>query len=374
MPLRISTFIKNVTDNISTKPKAFGVAQSDITRLEPWYVKKDHDGKYTVTVPSDLESFAEDPAVVAALAALTRLKADTFIGLPMGDNKELWDRCHLDTDLFYYGIAAALREGTTIAFPNYSGWFGKGYNLCVRRRLTQGGLKPWCIRGTSIALRNVFAHKAWGATLARGYKHLELLIREASDHIKLNEGMASTWVVPESTIRGTKIKKFRLKTGFLLQPDIDAINHRLQDPITRYNNILAGLSKITFAEACNLEVTITEANKAIRGVDRLARHISDSRAKVLFPPVSGKKKQKKIPIEGKLLTIDPVLFINKFGPYEACGVQPYSTSEEVAINNEGILKVTQLTKEFDDYVVSVDIEYRGYLLSWWNTEFLPRFA
>jgi len=224
------------------------------------------------------------------------------------------------------------------------------------------------------ALRKVFAHKAWGSTLPRGYKHLEMLIREASDCIKLNEGAASSWVLPESTIKGTKIKKFRLKTGFLLQPDIDAINFRLQDPITRYNNILQGLSKITFAEACNLESTITEANKAIRGVDRVAAHIADGRAKVLFPPTTGKKKGKKIPIESKLLTIDPVLFINKFGPYEACGVSPYSSSEEFAFNEDGSLKISILSKDFTDYVETIDTEYRAFLLSWWNTEFLPRFA
>jgi hypothetical protein len=347
--------------------------------LEPWFVQKDSDGKYTVTVPSDIEAFADDPAVMSCTAAIHLLGAQTVEGLPMARDHQLWQRCHKDVDLYYYGIAALLKDGTVGSYPNYSGWFGKGYNLVARRRLNNEGIKPWAIRGSTTPLRKIWSHKAWGESLPRGYKHLEVLIREAADHLKLLEKEVGSWMVPLSVIKGSKLKKSLTvsKTGFLLQPDIDALNLRFKAGIDLYGEIEAEISKAKFSTFIDLEDKILTANKAVQSLERLGVHIIDTRAKLLYPTSEKPKgkKPKKTPLKEKLLNIDPVLFINRFGPYEACGIAPFTTSEEAAFDKEGhTLLIDKLETELNQYIGRQRVELADILRSWWNTEFLPRYG
>jgi hypothetical protein len=346
--------------------------------LEPWYVQKDSDGKIIVTIPSDIESFADDPAVITCIAAIHLLGASTVEGLPMKNDINMWSRCHPDVDLYYHGISALFKEGTVNTFPNYSGWFGKGYNLVARRRLAKEGVKPWAIRGSSMPLRKVWSHKSWGESLPLGYKHLEMLVREAADVLNLVEDDICSWMVPLSTIKGTKMKRQLAvsKTGFLLQPDIDALNIRFALGIKTYESITSQIAKPNKDIFISLDEKIMEANRAIQILESTASKIIDTRAKLLYPTqtkVRG-KKQKKIPLKEKLFSLDPVLFINRFGPYEACGVAPFTTSEESAFEKGETLLIEKLEQEFNQYLGRQPPMMADVLRSWWNTEFLPRYG
>jgi hypothetical protein len=316
---------------------------------------------------------------MSCTAAIHLLNAQTVEGLPMGKNHQLWERCHKDVDLYYYGIAALLKDGCIRSYPNYSGWFGKGYNLIARRRLTNEGIKPWAIRGSTMPLRKIWSHKSWGESLPSGYKHLEILVREAADHLKLLEKEASSWMVPLSVIKGSKLKKSLTvsKTGFLLQPDVDALNLRFKDRIDFYGEIEAEISKATMATFIALEEKVLDANKAVSNLEKLGAHIIDTRAKLLYPSADRPKgkKPKKVPLKEKLLNIEPVLFINRFGPYEACGIAPFTTSEEAAFSPDGnTLLIEKLEKEFNQYTGRQKVDLADILRSWWNTEFLPRYG
>jgi len=351
--------------------------QQDNSKVEPWFVQKSSDGKFTVTIPSDIESFADDPAAMSGIAAAHLLNATIVEGLPMGRNPELWQRCHHDVDLYYFGIAALLKDGVVRSYPNYSGWFGKGYNLVARRRLTKQGIQPWAIKGSTIPLRKVWSHKAWGETLPRGYKHLEILIREAADALELHEESAASWMVPLSVIKDSKLRKHLSseKTGFLLQPDIDALNIRFKSGIDLYHQVESDISKATMQTFVDLESKITSANKAVADLERIASHIVDTRAKLLYPATVGrKKKQKKVSLKEKLSAIDPVLFVNRFGPYEACGIAPFTSSEDAAYTSDGTLRIEHLNTEFELYTRRQPENWADILRSWWNTEFLPRFG
>jgi hypothetical protein len=374
---RIIDYIASVISNIPVKPAVYGRTALDMSRLEPWYVAKNSDGKITVTVPSDIESFPDDPGVIAAIAAIGTLKAEIFVGGPMRDQPQKWVRCHEDTDLYYAGIAASLREEFVHSYPGYSGWFGKGYNLCVRRRLTQEGIKPWSIKGSTMPLRKVWTHKSWGETLPSGYKHLEVLLREASDCLILHEEASVSWMVPLSTIRGTKMRKSLAtsKIGFLLRPDVDALNTRYATQIAAYESVQSEISKPGLSTFVELDQKIEQANRGIADLERAAGHIIDMRAKILYPPtkVKTKKKPKKTPIKEKLGELEPTVFINRFGPYEACGIVPFSTSDETLLTQEGNIRIVEISEQFRQYSERHPA-WGDILMSWWNTEFLPRFG
>jgi hypothetical protein len=242
-------------------------------------------GELVVTVPYDLESHADDPGCLAAVGALSVLKPKLVDGLPIKDRPDAWVRCHKDVDQYYLGMAASLKEGTIVDFPNYAGWFGKGYNLIGHRRLIKAGLKPWFLRGSETPIRKVWSHKAWGDKLPSGYKHLEVLIRLASDALILSEKSAETWVVPLQTLKGTKVKKQLAlsKVGFLLQPDIDALNIRYKDGIKAFDDFNTRYAKMTFKEYCILDEKIKIANNAVRDLERTTESIIDHRAAVLYP-------------------------------------------------------------------------------------------
>jgi hypothetical protein len=362
--------------NISVKPVAYGKTQQDNSRLEPWFVQEEQ-GQYTVTVPADVESFGDDPAAVACYAAVDLLKANIVIGHPMKGNNSLWERCHSEVDLFYFGVAAILKEQQVGPYHNYSGWFGRGYNLMARRRLSMAGIRPWAIRGSTTPLRKVFSHKGWGESLPAGYKHLEVLLRLAADKLNLNKELAAQWMVPLSSLKGNKIKKALAsdKLGFLLQPDVDALHKRFESEIKEFHSLDSELSRPTMDLFIGLEDKITSANKAVRNLEALSAHIIDTRAKVLYPPEKGKirKRKKKVTLKDKLLECDPVLFINRFGPYEACGIAPFTSSEEAAFAEDGSLKIASLTSEFEQYTRRHPA-WEDVLRSYWNTEFLVRFS
>jgi hypothetical protein len=379
VPSPIVKFLTKIWSIISTRPSGWGQVQQDKSRLEPWFTHKDSNGNITVTIPSDIESFGDDPGAVSCIAAAHVCGAKMVEGLPMGNNPALWQRCHPDTDLYYYGIAALFKDGCVRSFPNYSGWFGKGYNLIARRRLANEGIKPWSIRGSTMPLRKVWSHKAWGETLPLGYKHMEMLLREAADRLELTEGEITSWMVPLSVIKGTKIRKALSvsKGGFLLQPDIDALNMRFREGIKAYEAFETETSRPTKRTFVELEEKVAFTCKAIAPLESTASKIIDTRAKLLYPPQpkTRGRKPKKIPLKEKLLTIDPILFINRFGPYEACGVPPFTTSEEASIDpSTGALRIEKLGMEFNQYTTHQPPETVDVLRSWWNTEVLPRYG
>jgi hypothetical protein len=375
--IRISHYIDVVVENIPTKPAVYGKVALDMSRLEPWYILKEADGSHTVTVPSDVESFSDDPAVLCALAAIRKLNAAIYIGAPMKDEPTRWARCHEDVDLYYMGIAASLREEYMHAYPSYSGWFGKGYNLCNRLRLSMEGIKPWSIKGSTVPLRKVWTHKGWGETLPSGHKHLEVLLREASANIILKEDVAPSWMIPLSKIRGSKMKKSLAisKLGFLLQPDIDALSTRFAQEIGFYEEVQSNIAHATMKTFIELDNQIERANHGITDLERAAGHIIDVRAKILYPPdkVKGKRKVKKVPLKDKLGELDPTTFINRFGPYEACGIIPFSTNDENVLTQDGSVKTVEIGHQFSQYSERHPA-WSSLLMSWWNTEFLPRFG
>jgi hypothetical protein len=372
----LRTIVDTIVSVIRTKPSGFGKANISTAILEPWYCTWEDD-HWVVTVPSDLESFSDDPGVVAAVAALDVLGATIRPGSPMRGNPALWDRCHKDVELYYFGIAAALREGILDDFHNYSGWFGKGYDLVKRRRLTREKLPPWVLRGSSVPMRKVWSHKAWGEKLPAGYKHLEVLVREASDLIKLDEGKVAQWVVPLNTLRGTKIKKHLPieKVGFLLQTDIDALEDRFSEGIKTFKDFNSQYSKFTLSELVNIDDKIKDANRAVFDLDRVANQIIDLRASVLFPKETQRKRKKeRLTLKERISRLDPVTFINKFGPYEALGVPRFSVSNDSSYNANGEFQFLDAAEQFLNYVDKIPEPGNLILKSWWAVEVIPRYA
>jgi hypothetical protein len=374
--IHVKEVVELLQHKIRTTPAEWGKSGSDVSELEPWYIVQDGN-RFTVTVPSDIEGFADDPACLVGIAALSMLQAKVVVGLPMHGMPNSWVRCNKDVDQYYYGIAAALKEQRLIDFPNYSGWFGKGYNLIGHRRLIKEGLKPWFLRGSEAQLRKVWSHKAWGDKLPVGYKHLEVLIRLAAERLILTEKAAASWVVPLQTLRGSKIKKSLIKDklGFLLQPDVDALNVRFARGIERFEAFNTQYSTFSLDDLTNLDNKILEANKAIHDLERVSQSIIDHRAQVLFPPLQGKRKKvAKVSLKERISKLDMIDFVNRFSPCEACGIPKFTTSyDSITPAGQEEYSLDMLENQYVTYARS-HATWHDILLSWWNLEFLPRYG
>jgi len=232
----VKAVFQTVFDTTRTTPREWGSTNNDVRRLEPFYIDLGQSPP-VVTVPSDIESYADDPVIRLAMVATVAIGADLIIGKPLRDNPEYFIEAHKDTVGFYEGLCAAIRKGETSTFPNYSGWFGKGYNSIMKWVISSAGIAPWCLRGNSESLRKVWSHKKWGEKLPILYKHLEVLIKVAKDSVKLTEGQVHTWCTSIDTLRGKQLKKNpHYKVGILTQTDIDCLEYRFKNNLTAWKN------------------------------------------------------------------------------------------------------------------------------------------
>jgi len=365
----VEHYMNIVFEQIPTRPMG-AKGRPDIEGLEPWYVNS-VNGNLQVTVPSDLESYSDDPGVIAAIAATKVLKAKIVVGLPM-DNPQQWVRCHKDCDQYFYGIAAALREGNVDLFPNYSGWFGKGYNLVKHGALVNQNLRPWLLRGSAEPLRKIFAYKKWGEKLPNGWKHFEVLLRYASQSLQ-PLGQAATWLVPLNSLKGTKIKKTLLcqKIGFLLQTDVDALNIRFKDQLDDFRNFQTNYKEMTLQEAISLEDRLLEINQGLKIVEMVAARIIDHRASVLYPKVEKNRKKSKIPLKERMRHVELEDFINHFNPSTACGIIPFTVTKDISQDEITLNIFHQISDDFRKYARNYPA-WEDLLLAWWNTEVNPR--
>jgi hypothetical protein len=372
----VEAVFQTVYDSTRTTPKEWGAPNDDARRLEPFYIDLGQSPP-VVTVPSDVESFADDPVVRTAIVACMAIKAKIIIGKPMNDEPLYYVRAHPDTVGYYEGISAAIRKGETSSFPNYSGWFGKGYNSMMKWVISSAGIAPWCLRGNSESLRKVWTHKKWGEKLPVFYKHLEVLIKSAKDTIKLTEGSVPSWCTSIDTLRGRQLKKNpSYKPGILTQTDIDALDFRFKNDLADWKNQCKKLQNPSLELMKSLDETIKQANASLRNYESTADTIIDSRAKILFAPIPGIKrnKTKKEKISDKVRRVDIFVYINKFSPCTALGITPFTVTEpsDKVESRESYVRAIQ--DQFDSYLKKQHSDYADFLLSWWNTDVLPRIS
>jgi hypothetical protein len=373
-----ATWIRAVAEKVKTKPTEIGKSGINVVELEPFYIKLGADNNYIVTVPSDIESFADDPAVVLACQAIVCLNAKVTIGSSMGSNAKLWAKCLDETSLYYYGAAAALHEGTVKAFPNYHGWFGRGYNFVIRTRLIKAGWKPWLIKGSEYGFPKVFSYKQWTENVPTGYKHLVVLVREAAQHIQIDEESAVNWLLPISALKGSKLKK-KLPTekrGFLLDSDIYSLEGRFKDQIAKYKEGIQMLSNPDFQTCVQAESVIQESNKAVVELEKVADRIMNERATAIYTVAPGvkRRKSKNQKLSDLILQAGPVSFLNHWSPCTALGLQPYSVSENIVYSDStNALNLERVRTHFQNYS-NLHKAYGGFLMRWFETEFVARFA
>jgi hypothetical protein len=369
---RVEHFLREYYTKIATEPRNWAQRAPDMQDLQPWYVSRIGDS-YTVTVPSDLESFADDPGVCAAIAACGCLGAEIKIGLPMNDQPELWVRNHPECDQYFYGLAAALRVGTVLKFPGYSGWFGKGYNLIMRARLTDEGYRPWLLRGTTMPMRKVFSHKKWGDNLPSGWKHFEVLTRAASRHLKLSEEVTS-WAVPLEALKGTRIKKGLLseKIGFLQQVDVDALHQRFKTQIDDYHLFSARYKDLSADSLKGLETILNQINSGIKQAEMVSDSIINHRASVLYPGKETARNKRRRPLKSRIAELDIETFVNVMGPWKAIGIAPFALTVEMGQNGLPLQSSPELLQQFEGYIAR-HADWQDLLRSWWTTEVQQRF-
>jgi hypothetical protein len=347
----------------------------EVRCLEPWYLNIEPDGGFTVTVPSDVESLADDPACIVAIASIMRLGAKVRTGLPVNGQPGQWQRCHQDVDHFWFGLAAILKDGKVGAYPNYSGWFGKGYNLAAKARLCLEKIAPWSIRGTTTALRTIYLHKGWGEKLPNGYKHLEVLVRKACSFLNLDKEKATEWMKPLSALKGDKLKKGLKLEGnhFLTQTDYDALNLRFKDDIKTYDSLMSNLVHPTWEMFEDLDHQISSTAVRVSSLERTVEKITNRRALTCYPPTQAgiKKRKDSRTLKVRIFDLDLATFINVFGPYDAMGVPHFATSDATAYKADGTINKEELDNQFQLFARQYPA-WEVMLMTWWDSEVLSR--
>jgi hypothetical protein len=205
---------------------------------------------------------------------------------------------------------------------------------------------------------------------------MEVLIREAADALNLIKERAASWMLPLSALKSTKIKKSLAvdRLGFLLQSDHDALMVRFESSIQSYRELEKDLSKPSWDTMLGLGEQIADANKAISHLEQTAGRITDERANFLYPRQQTRTKRRdKRTLKERLNQLDFVVFVNHFGPYEACGIPRFAVSDATAFEKDGTLNIPGIDFQFRGYMEHYPT-WEDVLKSWWESEVLTRYA
>jgi hypothetical protein len=203
-----------------------------------WAVDEDLNGKVTVSVPSNLEAWADDPQAIAGVAALAAIpNVEIVLGNEWPINQHLASDSKSGVQ-YFSGVAHALRYAPTEDGSDYSGMFGHGVAFVTHHWAITHNLEPWLIKGSSKSMSQVLTRQAWATGLPVELRRLEALIRRAASSLPDGDWIAK-WSKTSSQLAGHGIRQTipYKKVGIVSQAEVDWISDHYRKAEEAYENL-----------------------------------------------------------------------------------------------------------------------------------------
>lgn len=203
-----------------------------------WAVDEDLGGNITVSVPSNLEAWADDPQAVvgiAAIAAIPNVRVVLGTEWPIAQHLAVDQR---SASQYFAGVAHALRYCQHQPGQDYSGNFGHGIAFVTHHWAVTHNLEPWLIKGSSRSMSQILTRQAWATGLPVELRRLEALIRRAAHSLPGGDWIAS-WSKSFSQLAGHGIKQTipYKRTGIVSQAEVEWISDHYQRAENAYNEL-----------------------------------------------------------------------------------------------------------------------------------------
>jgi hypothetical protein len=208
-----------------------------------WAVDELEGGKLRISIPRNLEAFADDFQAIAAANAIALLGdvelVESTVDWPLNQRLNEAQRAPAQ---YFGGIAHALRDLPTQPCQDYSGSFGHGYYWVGHLNLEASNVQGWLIKGTVKTPAQALTQSAWGTGMPQELRRLEALLRRGARALDLSK-QAHSWCRTRQQLVGHGIRTGLpwKSTGVLTQSESLWMSNAYRNAEQAYNNMLDSL-------------------------------------------------------------------------------------------------------------------------------------
>jgi hypothetical protein len=340
-----------------------------------WSVREDH-GNLTVWLPSNLESSADDPLVIAVAKAI-ELLGQAQINFQVGLEGEIRDaKGTTKASLWAFGAAAALHDRHITGNPHYTGVFGKGYNWVIKKHFEQLNINTQYLTGGSASLFEVVTGTPWGNNVSGEVNRLIALIRRGAGALKIND--PRPWLKSYEAFRSSFLKKDlkHQRVGILTQMEVDYLSITYPEADQAYVKFESDLANADLTFVANMQQNLNAVARATARVESIANDIIQLRVRALYPPQRGQRaKAKRTPIWELINAMDGPTYISCFNPALVAGKQKFTIPEHALEDLDQDLEGTHkfLIQQYTAYVHTIpNGSYRADCISWFEAAIAAR--
>jgi len=278
----------------------------------------------TVFIPLNLESQADNPLALAALAASISLGAKFEYATEGMADSTLDKKAKAYLTGVSWGLSA---EGKHVPqYQEVSGPTGAGFYWVCHRGLETVTGSTWWARGAPKHLTQGITGKTWSKSLDPVIRRIESLITRAASK-KDPVLHARTWLRSKESFLGAEVRKALPTHGttIISQTEKDFLHSKFINAITLYNNVFADFSDPNIALIQGLKDRFDALGKSMRPFAYAVERITSHRMSKLYPAQKGKKQKDRTSLATKIGQLsreetfnifDPLVVLDDFSPFK----------------------------------------------------------
>jgi hypothetical protein len=314
---------------------AHSEAATNASERGPWALDTLDNGRLSVAIPSNLESWSDDFQCISACAALVVLGEHVeLVNTRDWPIEQRLTGTQKNSKQYFAGIAHALRHAATQKPPKggYSGAFGEGYSWIIHCWMEANNIAGAFVIGKSVQPSKYWTGSVWSTNIPQELHRLEALWRRAARSLSLGD-LANSYLKTSKQLEGHGIRQDVpwSKVGILQIDEANYLARKYQNGARELENLKASLNPetITLDDIRTLPSSIRKVSSALKEPSLIVDRTTTLRFKALNQGKSKKEIQlaNKMPISARLAEMDLETKICFFNPVILTGKIFYMDKE-----------------------------------------------
>jgi hypothetical protein len=280
---------------------------------KPWSTTRDGD-KLTVYLPPNLESKADDPLTIAAIAACKVLQPQYLWSSELAPETVTLDK---KPKQYLTGIAWALQEGgqKLVPYQDVSGPTGYGYYWVAHRSLEQTVGSVWWAKGISKHPTEGLTGKAWSKDLDETTRRIESLLSLAARKKDATSSCLTYFRSRESFLGREISKQLPYNEGSIITAyEKEFLQLKYDSSIKAYHALIESLPCTNINDIVTLASRIKLVMTNLKPLRDRCEAIVSHRMNILYSKKMGKRKKTGDTIENRIDRLELIDRIHAFDP------------------------------------------------------------
>jgi hypothetical protein len=302
-------YIKDVVSRIQLRPSSVVLADPANLSEKGVFASAEVDGTLYAVIPSNLESFGDDPQVIACLAAGVAAGAHWIDTMDPVESKHKLDlRSKKGAAQWFLGVASFMRYQEKSP-PLATGQWAKGWHWCASICMENSKVQTSWLKTKSGHLTSALTGHAWSKDVSPEQRRLESFLRTAAKRLNYEPDWPS-WVKPSASLIGTHIKKAPSfeKEGILTPAEVSVFKDVYGPALDEYKNAYSVLDSgnVTLEQLQELPRRLRETSGGLANASLLTDRIIRTRIAAVTPENKREaKREAKRPMRERLAELDP---------------------------------------------------------------------